>query len=319
MNRILGYLGVAFGIWLVSMTATLGQQQYQYTQYMLNNQLVNPAAVGVSDNQEIRLGGRYQNIGFPGAPGNIFANYNTAIMKREQEYSDVKQLPYFGAGGSIQYETTSPINKLSFYGNFAVHLPLSVKYTLSAGMSVGMQNQATSLSQSDGYSGTNGGSSDAALNNKSTYLPDGSVGLWLHSKELYAGISSQQLFNNKSALTNVELVRDYLFTAGYKIKVNADWDIIPTTLIKFIPLLPAAVEVSTRAVYKDFFWFGASYRYQDAIPIMFGLKLKEGYLIGLSYDFTTSLLNKYSYGTAELLVGYNLPGHKIAKAPAQFY
>jgi len=318
MKKILGRIGCVVGLGIATLGTTLAQQQYQYSQYMLNNLMVNPAAAGSEDHTDLKLGGRFQNLGFPGAPTSIFASGHTAVGKREHEHEDVKQLPYFGVGGFLQYETTNPINKFQAYASGAFHYPLSPKYTISVGISMGVQQATIGLSQSDGYQGATP-QTDAALNTQNSFLPDGSAGLWFHSKELYAGISSRQLFNNRSASTNVTQVRDYLITAGYRYKVSPEWDILPSVLIKFVPGLPAATDVTLRGMYRNFVWFGATYRHADAIPILVGLNIQDKYTIGLSYDITTSLLSRYSGGTVELLLGYKLGQAKIAKAPAQFY
>ncbi|MBY0424136.1 MAG: type IX secretion system membrane protein PorP/SprF [Cytophagales bacterium] len=313
------------GMALASVTAmvawgtSFGQQQYQYSQYMLNNMMVNPASTGADDHTQLNLGGRFQNMGFPGAPTSVFLSGSTPVFRREHEHTDVKEMPYLGMGGFVQYESTSPINKFQLYYSVAVHYPLSAKYTLSAGLSAGLQQQSSSLQQSDFYQNQTGTQQVESINNQSTFLPDGSAGLWLHSKELYAGISSRQLFNNKSPLTNVQQVRDYLVTAGYKYKINQDWDVLPSTLIKFVPGLPAAVDITVRGMYKNMFWFGATYRHKDAVPILLGMNFKERYTLGISYDITFSNLSRYSSGTIEFLLGYKFGAAKIAKAPAQFY
>lgn len=312
---------------MVALGTAFGQQQYQYSQYMLNNMMVNPAVAGTEEYTDLKVGGRFQNIGFNGAPTSVFVSGHTALGKREHEHADVKQLPYFGVGGFIQYESTLPISKTQVYVNGAFHYPLSAKYTLSAGLSFGIQQQSLGLSASDGYRDAAGNvTTDSKMTAQNGVTPDGSAGIWFHSKELYAGISSRQLFSNAQASNaqsfsnlNASQVRDYLITAGYKYKVSPEWDILPSVLIKFVPALPAAIDITARGMYKNFIWFGATYRHRDGIPILLGVNIQDKYTIGMSYDITTSLLNRYSAGTIEFLLGYKLGISKIAKAPAQFY
>lgn len=311
-----GIMGVLLAIGPV---LAFGQQQYQYSMYMLNNAMVNPGSVGSGEHTELKLGGRFQNLGFPGAPGSVFLSGETALGRREHDHADVKQLPYFGVGGYVQYESTSPINKTQVFAMGAFHYPLSAKYTLSAGMSLGVQNQSSSLTQASFYQPTDGSTPSEPVGQVAATQPDGSGGLWLHSKELYAGISSRQIFNNKPAATNVQQVRDYLVTAGYRYGVSADWEVAPSVLVKFIPGLPAAIDINCRGIYKKMFWFGATYRHRDAVPVMLGIHFQERYTLGISYDITTSNLSRFSGGTIEFLLGYRVPAKKIEKAPAQFY
>ena len=320
MKKLLSKIMLTISLSFAAIGTGFAQQQYQYSQYMLNNLMVNPGAAGSEDYTDLKVGGRFQNISFQGAPSSVFASGHTALGKREHGHDDVKQLPYFGVGGFLQYESTNPINKLQLYASGAFHLPLSAKFTLSAGISMGFQQATVGLSQSDGYQNTSGTQlTDGSLTTQNSFLPDGSVGLWLYSKTLYAGISSRQLFNNQSPSSNIKQIRDYLVTGGYKLKVSPDFDVLPSVLVKFVPGLPVAADVSVRAMYKNFIWVGATYRHQDAIPILLGVNIQDKYTIGVSYDITTSLLNRFSRGTVEVLLGYRLGQSKIAKAPAQFY
>ena len=59
-------------------------------------------------------------------------------------------------------------------------------------------------------------------------------------------------------------------------------------------------------MYDKTYWFGITYRMQDAIAPMLGAKfLKDKSLkIGYSYDLTTSKIKGYSSGTHEVMLGY---------------
>ena len=57
--------------------------------------------------------------------------------------------------------------------------------------------------------------------------------------------------------------------------------------------------------YKEDYWGGVSYRHLDAVIIMAGMKYRKMYF-GVSYDYTLSKLRQFSYGSTEIVIGYNL-------------
>ena len=65
------------------------------------------------------------------------------------------------------------------------------------------------------------------------------------------------------------------------------------------------LDVNALVHFCKYFWAGASYRWADAIVTMAGAKWKW-FKIGYSYDITTSILNKHSTGSHEVMLGYML-------------
>ena len=69
-------------ILLLSLTITClveGQQRSQYSMYMANPYLVNPALVGSEDYIDIKVGGRQQWVGFDGSPRNQYITVHSPL------------------------------------------------------------------------------------------------------------------------------------------------------------------------------------------------------------------------------------------------
>jgi len=77
-------------------------------------------------------------------------------------------------------------------------------------------------------------------------------------------------------------------------------DILPSILIK-TDGGSAQYDLTTLIRFKDQFWGGLSYRYQDAIAVILGFEYKN-FNIGYSYDINTSAIG--SYGSHEIRIGY---------------
>jgi hypothetical protein len=58
--------------------------------------------------------------------------------------------------------------------------------------------------------------------------------------------------------------------------------------------------------WRDRFWAGAGYRFQDGFNAMLGLNVSNTFNVSYSYDYTTSRINTISRGTHEIVVGFLL-------------
>ena len=61
--------------------AAQAQQKPQYTQYTLNNYLLNPAITGIEDYADLKLGTRHQWSGLEGAPESYYATLHMPVNK----------------------------------------------------------------------------------------------------------------------------------------------------------------------------------------------------------------------------------------------
>ena len=83
MNNLIKYfftLLLVIPLTITRLPLALCQQTPQYTQFMLNNYGMNPAACGTSNNRiEALLGIRRQWVGFDNMPVTSFFNFNTYL------------------------------------------------------------------------------------------------------------------------------------------------------------------------------------------------------------------------------------------------
>jgi len=76
-------------------------------------------------------------------------------------------------------------------------------------------------------------------------------------------------------------------------------------LLKGTETSPFQVDVNTKVFYKEDYSLGISYRHKDAVVVMLGVKFKQFYL-GYAYDIVLSNIQKYSAGSHEIIVGFNI-------------
>ena len=75
--------GVYAGLLLFFTAPVLGQQRPHYTQYILNNYILNPALSGIENYTDVKLSYRNQWVGFPGAPQTMYASVHGPIGKKD--------------------------------------------------------------------------------------------------------------------------------------------------------------------------------------------------------------------------------------------
>jgi type IX secretion system PorP/SprF family membrane protein len=303
---------------------TMAQQQGQYSMYMVNQYIANPAVAGTEDYIDLKAGFRSQWVGLKDAPQSYYVSAHGPTGKNinHKQYDDVKPLAWHSLGATFTGESTGPVNKNAIFGTYAYHIPLSTTLNLSLGLSAGVQQyrvKAADLS----YDPQN--NLDKATSSNTTVVsPDGNAGLWLYNKNMYIGVSSMQIFNKKIDLASnadaaSRLNRHFFATAGYKIKLDSNWALVPSLMFKAVSPTPAQIDLNCKVRFKDMFWGGVSWRNKDAFVFIIGMTLEQKFDIGYSYDRTTSKIGNFSSGSHEIVVGMRVPHLRHKPAPAQFW
>jgi type IX secretion system PorP/SprF family membrane protein len=326
MKRILALIS------LVTVGNSFSQQMPQYSQYLRNQFMVNPAAVGVNDFVDVTMGGRWQWMGFGNEPRTAYLSvtspisitprpkYNPALRVSQANVRkpEIKTGKFKHAlGGQLIADQYGAFRKMEFAGTYAIHMPVSKKFNLSFGTRLGLSNntflndKAQTLNLVDPTLGYTDATYDKfSANQSSKYIMNLGVGLYLYSKNSFFGISTDQLtrdlvkFGTGTANFNNQM--HFNATAGVKIPLNENLTLTPAMLIKYMNPAPIAIEGTLQLEYKELLWIGTSYRHKDAIIGMVGLNIRDRFKFGYSYDFSLSRFNNLSQGGHELVLGLML-------------
>jgi type IX secretion system PorP/SprF family membrane protein len=297
----------------------LAQQRPQYSQYMVNNFLLNPALTGIEDYADIRLSNRQQWVGLDGAPETLYISAHTPLNKGASGNKYHRALAHHGAGVILHTDKTGPLRRTSFTGTYAYHLPLTTKLNVSAGASAGIIRNSVNSSE------LKFGNNDDQLakgGNLANNVIDLNLGLWLYSRNFSVGVAGAQLLEDAGSFSaeaetkaNFNLQRHYFATVSYRLEPTETLDIIPSVMVKLASPSPLSVDVNLRALYDERFWVGASYRHKDALVGMVGVYLSPLLDVSYSYDATLSSLNQVSAGTHEIVVGFKLLNNRRILCP----
>ena len=324
---------------LAVISLAFSQQRPYFTQYVLNNYLVNPAVAGIDNYTDIKMSHRMQWVGLQDAPVTTYVTVNGPTKKKDYDVDRVNATSIYprgrnlmldidpyqpddahsGMGFTMINDKTGPLSRFAAYGTYAYHINLNRNTNLSLGVSAGITQMSLDPSKLNFASG-----GDPATGSGTTKLnkinPDISAGLWLYSTNYFIGLSAQQIIAEKLYFTNYSEQSSAVQTkgkqiphifaqAGYKLNLNEEISLLPSVMLRYVNPLPLSFDLNTKVDYRDIVWAGASYRYQDGFAAMFGVNLNYCINIGYSYDLTTSNLNLVSKGTHEILVGF-LIGNK---------
>lgn len=306
MKKLLAFFA---GILPLVITA---QQTPHYSQYMINDYVMNPA-IGGKNNYFLGMSAnRYQWGGITDAPRTYILSVHGPL-----------KWDHMGVGGQLFTDIVGPTRRTGFYMSYAYHAPLKENLTLSFGVNAGILQFMV-----DGQKITLHDPGDLTLVNalQSVIVPDFSAGFYLYNDRFWVGASCLQIQQNKlkffdymSNTTSV-LNRHFYFMAGYRQPVGDDFIVEPSFLGKLVAPVPFQFDGGLRIIYKEKIWVGGSYRHKDAIAMYMGFIYRENLELGYAYDFTTTNLGNYSTGTHELIIAvrFNKNGVKRPESKSQF-
>jgi type IX secretion system PorP/SprF family membrane protein len=316
-------------------TGLFAQQQPHYTQYIINNYIINPAITGIENYTDVKISHRHQWVGLQDAPVTTYLTLHMPLGKKDdrttptsfktpgenprgrnfwQDYEAAK--PHSGIGMKIINDRTGPINRFAGYVSYAYHIGISAQTSIAAGFEAGVRNISLDRSKLD--FGAANPIDPAVYNSKeiNQLKPDFGAGIWVYSADYFIGLSAQQIIPQKIYFSDNtvkqeagKLVPHLFATAGYRFFIDEDITMLPSIMFKYVQPAPVQFDINTKFQYRDVMWIGAGYRYKDGVAAMFGVNVSNTFNLSYAYDYTTSNLNTVSKGTHEIILGF-LIGNK---------
>lgn len=284
---------------LLSGWFSFGQQDPQYTQYMYNMSVINPAYA--TDNSEmINLGGLYraQWVGSVGGPttGTFFAH--TALGKKVE-----------GGVSVVHDQIGDVVKETSLFADFAYVLQLNESSKLSLGVKAGASFFSTNF---DGFVYTDDLPDPAFGNNLSKTFPNVGVGAFYFGENYYLGFSTPNLLRTRHlermdgmVVNGVEEIH-YFFTGGYVFQLNDNLKYKPAFMAKTAPGIPTSFDITNNVLINDVFEIGLGYRWDDSVSGLVNFRVTPALRIGYAYDYTISNLGKFNSGSHEVMILFDI-------------
>lgn len=270
------------------------QQIGQFTQFMFNPLVINPAVTGTNNYFQIRSNHRFQWVGMTDPP-----IVNTLSIYGPSSKYDM------GYGGYIVSDITGPTSRTGISGTYAYNIALNEEIRLSMGMALGLYQFKLDVSKVQLYD-----DQDPAKNNVYTdFYPDAVVGVYMYANNFQVGFSAAQLIPNKIKIYDTKtglskLKAHFYLTGSYQYLINRDWAVEPNVIIRGVTPVPLQMDFNTRVIFRNLAWGGLAWRTSDAISLFLGYNHENKFNIGYAYDIGISAIRKYNSGSHELMISY---------------
>ena len=301
-QHIITVLIVCFGLFANA------QQDPQFTQYMYNHSIINPAYATATEGT-INFGGLYRTqwVGLDGAPktGSFFAH--TPINEKME------------VGISFVNDNIGDVvTENNIFVDYAYILKLNETSKLSFGLKAGFTFFDTNFSNFQLQSGNN--ASDIAFNeNISKTFPNVGLGTFYFTDNYYVGLSVPNLLTTKHienengiASSGVQDIHFFL-TGGYVFTLTESLKLKPAFMAKAVKGAPVSIDLSANVLINNRIEAGLGYRLDDAITGLVNFKVTPALRVGYAYDYTTSNLGDYNSGSHEIMLLFDLDFLNIKK------
>ncbi|MAK01095.1 MAG: hypothetical protein CMC17_00820 [Flavobacteriaceae bacterium] len=284
------------------------QQDPQYTQYMYNMNVINPAYAGSSDGASFGILYRDQWEGLEGAPKTATMNVHFPAGRN------------VGLGFSAISDEIGPVSETNLYVDFSYTLNFSNNNRLAFGVKAGGTFHDVGLidlsliDPNDPF----------FANDINENTPNVGAGIYFYKpNNYYISVSvpnileSVHLDNNDFNIGSE--TRHIFAAAGYVFDINENFKFKPHTFVKYASQSPISLDVNANLFMYDLVEIGAGYRTDDSITAMINFMVSPSIRIGYAYDSIQSELNFLTKASHEIFINFDINfKSKVSRSPRYF-
>lgn len=286
----LSLLGVGF------LPPLYAQQDPQYTQYMYNTTMINPAYAGSRGTLNVFGMYRTQWVGLEGAPKTANISISTPLGDSG-----------LGLGVNFMNDRLGAMEENNIAVDLAYAINISYNYKLAFGLKGTANLLNVDYTKLTIYHPTDPVAQEN-INNK--FNPNIGAGLYLYSDRAYLGISvpnflTQDRYDDNEVNTMRQKAHFYLM-GGYVFELGRDVQFKPAVLAKAISGSPLQVDATANFLFYEKFTLGAAYRWDASVSALAGFQVTKDLFVGYAYDFETTQLRHYNSGSHEVFLRFEL-------------
>ena len=284
-----------------------GQQDPQYTQYMYNMNVINPAYAGSKENLSFGLLYRTQWSGIDGAPktGTFFGHLPVGEK--------------VGLGLSIISDEHGPVKETNAYADFSYTLRLGGEHRLAFGLKAGATFHDIGLAGIDVVDPNDPFFSQ----NINSTTPNIGAGFFYYTDNYYLAGSVPNILNSVHLDANGNQLGSeathYFLTGGYVFALSPNAKLKPSFLVKSSFDAPTSFDINANMLFYEKFEIGASYRLDDSFSGLINFAITPSLRIGYAYDSVTSDIKRYAPASHEFMLLFDLNFPKnVSRSPRYF-
>tara|TARA_R110002051_G_scaffold25673_1_gene62607 strand:+ start:833 stop:1687 length:855 start_codon:yes stop_codon:yes gene_type:complete len=283
---------------LLALCKVAAQQDPNYTLYVFNMNLINPAYAGANETTNLGLNIRSQWSNVKGAPETQSFIFGTPVGKNT------------GVGLSIISDKTFIEKQTSVAADFSYRLQLSESLELFLGLKAGFNSYNANT---DGLI-TYGIQQDPNLMNlNGRFNPNFGAGAYLKHEDYFVSLSIPKILTNDrlaqdDGIARTGSDRQHIYLAGgYHIPLSENTILKPSVLLRYVDASPLSVDITGLIAFNKSFDFGAAYRVDESISGLAIFNISKNVKLGYAYEST--LQNSIRYienGTHEIMLNIGL-------------
>ncbi|AJA67461.1 hypothetical protein MODO_3766 [Myroides odoratimimus] len=272
------------------------QQDPQYTQYMYNANMINPAYAGSRGTLNVFGMYRTQWVGLDGAPKTANVSVSTPLGESG-----------LGLGVNFTNDRLGAMDENNISVDLAYAIDLNADYKLAFGLKATANLLSVDYTKLNIHNPTDPVSQEN-LNNK--FNPNIGAGVYLYSDKAYVGLSVPNFLTtdryDDNDITTMRQKMHFYLMGGYVFDVSENLLFKPAALVKAVSGAPLQVDLTANFLMYDKFTLGAAYRWDASVSALAGFQVNDNLFVGYSYDFETTALQRYNSGSHEIFLRFEL-------------
>ena len=284
------------------------QQDPQYTQYMYNMNVINPAYAGSSESVSIGALYRSQWVGLEGSPRTGTLSIHSPVGNR------------VGLGLSLINDEVGPVRETNAYVDFSYTLPVGSITKLAFGLKAGATFHDIGLASIETIDADDPFFSQDV--NETT--ANVGAGMYLYQpNRWYLSASMPNILNGTHLDSDGRKIgseTEHLFAAaGYVFDLSENFKLKPHALMKFAFDAPVSYDVNLNLFMYDIVEIGGGYRLDDSFSGMVNFMVSPSMRIGYAYDAIQSELNVVTDASHEIFINFDIDlPKKVSRSPRYF-
>ena len=298
---------------LITFLVANAQQDPQYTQYMYNMSVINPAYAGSKEALSGGLLYRKQWVEIEDSPSTGTAFIHAPVGSN------------VGLGLSFINDRLGPVEENNIYADFSYTLNLGGEHKLAFGIKGGVTLHNLDFGKiyptlPDLNDGAFGGGT--VNDSKESFLNVG-AGFFYYTNRYYIALSVPNMLDGRyldySGTKYGSEVKHYFLTGGYVFNLSPNFKFKPFAMVKSAFKAPTSFDVSANFLYLEKFELGATYRLEDSFGAMINVAVTPSIRIGYAYDHIISDLNTTTPSSHEVILLFDLNfSKKVSQSPRYF-
>ena len=284
------------------------QQDPQYTQYMYNMNVINPAYAGISEGLAIGALYRTQWVGLDGGPETFTFNIHSPVGKQ------------LALGLSVISDKIGPVEETNAYVDVSYTIPVGMETRVAFGVKGGFTFHNIGLLDVD----TIDPNDPFFAQNINETTPNIGAGLYFYKpNKYYISASVPNILNGVHLDANGTKIgsetEHFFAAAGYVFDLSNNFKLKPHALLKYATDAPISYDLNANLFMYDIVEVGVGYRLDDSFSGMVNFQVMDNLRIGYAYDAIRSDLDIVTNSSHEVFINFDFNfSSKVSRSPRYF-